>query len=112
MATCTPQDSKIRVKRGETFLLECQVKGADGVAINLTGWAIASEIRTSRDTLVATLTAVIHTPASGLYRLTHADTTEWPPGQALMDIAYTDAGGRAITTETLTISVDREVTQR
>ena len=112
MAACPQSDPKLRIKRGETFLLECQVKGADGVALNLTGWAIVSQIRDNRDRLIATLTVDIHTPATGQYRVRYDDTDEWPPGEAHMDIAYTDASGRAMSTETLTVSVERDVTRR
>ena len=102
----------IRIKRGETFLLECTVQESDGSPMDLTGWSIASQIRDGHDTLIATLTVDLYTPVAGQYRLTGATTADWPQGLAHMDIAYTDAGGRALTTETLTVSIEREVTRR
>ena len=102
----------IRIKRGETLLLECTVANPDGSPLDLTGWSIASQIRDGHDTLIATLTVDLYTPVAGQYRLTGATTGAWPQGLAHMDIAYTDAGGRALSTETLTIGIEREVTRR
>jgi len=104
--------NQIAIKRGETLLLECTVANPDGSPLDLTGWTIASQIRDGHDALIATLTVDLHAPAAGQYRLRCNPTAAWPIGRAYMDIAYNDVGGRAITTETLTISVDREVTQR
>lgn len=101
------------IKPGDTLLLECTVTEDDGTTpLNLTGWTIASQVRTKRGLLLADLTVDLHTPASGQFSLRTDATATWPTGMAEMDISYSDSGGRAITTETLTISVDREVTQR
>jgi hypothetical protein len=102
----------MRIKRGETFFLECAVANDDGSPVNITGWAIASEVRDGRGGLIATLTVDIHTPEAGLYSLLGVDTAAWPVGVAYTDIAYTDAGGRALSTETQSVGIEREVTQR
>lgn len=102
----------MRIKRGADLLLDCTVTGADGLPMDLTGWTIASEVRDMDDVLLGALTVELHTPAAGQYRLRYEATDAWPTGPARMDIAYTDAGGRALTSETLKLSIEREVTQR
>jgi len=106
------QDPQIRIKRGETFLLECSVSNPDGSPVDLTGWTIVSQIRDGHGVLISALSVDIHTPAAGQYRLRGNDTDAWPPGRAHMDVAYTDVGGRALTTETVAVEIEHEVTRR
>ena len=99
------------IKPGDTLFLECTVTEDDGTTpLNLTGWTIASQVRTKRSVLLADLTVDLHTPASGQFSLRTDATTTWPTGMAEMDISYTDAGGRVMSTETLTIRVEHDVT--
>jgi len=98
------------IKPGDTFLLECSVTEDNATPLDLTGWTIASQVRTKRGVLLADLTVDIHTPATGEYSLRTDATSDWPTGVAEMDIAYTDSGGRIMSTETLTLSVEHDVT--
>ena len=99
------------IKPGDTLLLQCTVTEDDGTTpLNLTGWTIASQVRTKRGVLLATLTVDLHTPASGEFSLRTDATTTWPTGMAEMDISYTDSGGRVMSTETLILHVEHDVT--
>ena len=63
---------KIRVKRGDTFILACTT------SLPITGWTIRSQVR-SGDTPVAELdVAITQTTPTGAYTLRHNDTTQWP----------------------------------
>jgi hypothetical protein len=112
MTTPNLRTANIRIKRGETFLLECQVLESDGTALDIADWGIASQVRDGYDVLIADLEVDIYAPEAGKYRLLCDDTKDWPPGLNRMDIAYTDVGDRMLSTETLAVTVVHEVTQR
>ena len=99
------------IKPGDTLFLECTVTEDDGTTpLNLTGWTIASQVRTKRGLLLADLTVDLHTPIAGQYSLRTDATTTWPTGMAEMDISYSDSGGRVMSTETLIVHVEHDVT--
>ena len=102
----------IHLKRGDTFSLAAVVQG-DGVAADITGWTIASQIRTASGTLIDTLTVAVTSAVAGTYTLDEsaAGVTEaWPVGKLEMDIQYT-VGGVIVSTETAQIRVERDVTR-
>ena len=99
------------IKPGDTLLLQCTVTEDNGTTpLNLTGWTIASQVRTKRGSLLSELTVDLHTPLAGQYSLRSDATATWPTGMAEMDISYTDSGGRVMSTETLLVSIEHDVT--
>lgn len=97
-------------KRGDTFKLMCAV-AINEVAQDITGWAIASQVRKG-SILVETLTIEPISAAAGTFMLTSEQRTDsWPTGDLQLDVEYTLSSGQVISTETLTISCIKDVTQ-
>lgn len=104
----------LQQKRGDTFRLDCTVK-IDGNPVDITDWAIASELRSGADALLQTLTITKTNAAAGQYRIA-ADmdaTALWPPGMARMDIEYTypSDGDFRVSSETLDVKILKDVTR-
>lgn len=97
-------------KRGDTFAPACAVK-TGSTAQDITGWTIASQVRTQADQVVTALTVGARNDGAGTFALTAADgTTSWPVGPLLWDIQYTNAGV-IVSTETITINCIRDITR-
>ena len=103
--------TQVRIKQGETLLLECAYTTDAGVAINVTGWTIRSQVRDTHNNLLGDLVVDLHTPVTGQFSITYANTALWPAGPARMDIAYEDGTGRVIYTDTVSISIERGITE-
>jgi hypothetical protein len=106
----------IRHKRGDTVLLGCTLTEDDGTTpVDVSGWAIASQIRGLDGTLLVELEATITDGAAGEYALEcaveDADTSEWALGLYEIDIEYTDLSGRIVSTETAAFQVIGDVTR-
>lgn len=101
---------KINFKRGDTFKFACQLL-ADDTAINITGFAIRSQIRNG-DTLVDDLDATITDFVNGTYEIKKdaVDTALWPVGNFTMDIEFTDAAEAVFSTETIKIHLIKDTT--
>ena len=104
----------IQHKRGDTFdrvLLIPEATFADGYFLL---WDVASEIRTARGKLIATLTPSWADPAADtrFLRLFAEPTTDWPLGDLELDVQFTrQSDGFDQSTETITVQVVRDVTQ-
>lgn len=99
---------KLPFKRGDTFSL------LGTVDANVTGWTIASQIRTSAGTLVATLTPAVTSASADLSVYTlkaPGPTTAWPIEDLRCDIQYTTGAGIIDSTETFVIQMAEDVTQ-
>lgn len=99
---------KLPFKRGDSFSLLGTVDG------DVTGWTIASQIRTSAGALVATLTAAVTSASADLsvYTLTApGPTTAWPIEDLRCDIQYTTGAGIIDSTETFVIQMVEDITQ-
>ena len=99
-------------KRGDTFSLSSSVENS-GVAVDITGWTISSQVRKADDTLVEDLTVTIDDALGGLFTLsaTALATESWPVENLYCDIEFTEAGGDVNSTETFIISVQRDITR-
>jgi hypothetical protein len=98
-------------KRGDTF--RWALSHFDGAAVQpLTGWTIASQVRTAADTVVATLTVSNRDDAAGLFVLSATETATWPVGKLLCDIQYTDASGVIRSTQTIEIACVLDITRQ
>lgn len=102
-------------KRGNTF--EVQATYADdatGESIDLTGYTIASQVRSPGGDLVSTMAVTIPDqtiPANrGKFSMRVSDTTAWPIGELLWDVQYS-FDETVISTETITIQVAQDITQ-
>lgn len=102
---------RTEIKRGDTFVRTCTARdSATGPFIDLTDWAIASQIRDENDVLVAELDVVPVDLSSGAYQLKGEITQDWPAKMLYWDIQYTDPGGRVSSTQTVEVLVRPDVT--
>lgn len=100
---------KVMHKRGDSFLRTGTVL-INGKPTDITGWAIASQVRFGTK-LVETLQVTVTDAEKGEYRLASPGTTErWPLGALAFDIKYTTDTGQVIRTDTVAIDCNREVT--
>jgi hypothetical protein len=101
----------IPFKQGDTFLVEGQCRDA-GVAKDLTGWQIHSEVW-SQGRLVQVLTVTWVNQAAGTYRLscTPEATRGWPVGTLETDVQYTSPTGQVTSTDTFSINCKAGLTR-
>lgn len=97
-------------KRGDTMLLTVTYK-VDGTPADISNINIASQVRTQSGTLVAAM-VVTKLESTGQFTMapTGADTSEWPLGNLLCDIEFTQSGNIR-STETFGIVVVEEITK-
>lgn len=102
----------IRLKRGDTLLLDGLAQNDDGSVFDLTGSTVTSQVRTSQDTLVATLTATITDAAQGEFTLgaTAVATAAWPVGKLLCDVRWVN-GDDVLHSETFELIVVEAMTR-
>ena len=98
----------IPLKRGDTFDLSSVSLTADGVAVNMTGWSVLSQVRTSAGELVQTLDFAWVDQTEGVFSLASNVTATWPVGLLNSDIQYTLPGGTVRSTVTFHIDCLRD----
>lgn len=104
--------TKIRFKRGDTFIFYATLKNTSGAAIDLTGWAIKSQVRNANDSLMDEAVITVTSAVSGQYSIKISDTSAWVPNEIYsMDIQYTDPADSIISTETLYIAIIKDQTR-
>ena len=98
-------------KRGDTFNLNGILQDKIGTPIDLTGYSISSQVRDG-GWLVSTLDCSITGAASGKYNITksHTDTQNWPDKDLKMDIQFTTASSKKISTETILLKDEKDQT--
>jgi hypothetical protein len=103
--TAATNMTQIPHKRGTSFVLNCETD------VPITGWTIASQVRTPQGALLATLAVTItdRTPVGKFTLSCLTSTADWPVGTAEIDILYTNAGGVTFATNTKEIAVRRLV---
>jgi hypothetical protein len=100
----------LKLKQGETFLLNGQYLEDDGTPKPLTGVTLKSQIRNG-ETLVATLDITVLDELAGTYTLFAPQGTQaWPIATLSWDIKNS-VGGIDRLTETFSIIVEPAVTQ-
>lgn len=98
------------IKRGDTFQPDIAVT-LSGSVQSLVGWSIASQIRTKQGKLVTAFTVANRNDSLGSFRLVPVTPeSSWPLDELLWDIQYTDASGRVISTDTVTLQVTKDIT--
>ena len=97
-------------KRGDTMLLTVTYK-VNGIASDISTIDIASQIRNQSGLLIASM-VVTKLPEAGQFTLapTNSDTSNWPLGNLLCDIEFTQSGNIR-STETFGIVVVEEITK-
>lgn len=90
-------------KRGDSFVFQGKVD-QNGQPVDLTGWAIRSQVRLG-DELVDELEIEIIDAAAGVFRAKSLDTSAWPLATLKFDVHYLTAEGYTHTTPTGTIAV-------
>lgn len=98
-------------KTGDSFSLACTYKES-GAASSIAGMAIAAQLRTARNVLVAEMDVTVVDEPGGKFILTPADpdTSAWPTGSHKMDIEIT-ASGVIRSSETFIVPVVGDVTK-
>lgn len=99
---------QVPFKRGDTFLIEAEVK-IDGVVRDITGWVVKVQVRKGA-TLIAELDIEYTDRVNGLYRLRKDVTTDWGLGELSCDIQYTTDALQIISTETFIIACEADIT--
>lgn len=106
--------SQIYHKRGDTFSLTCVWRDSLGTPINISGYTIASQVRT--DTFVDTLVITVTDAVNGAFTVTKAApfTALWPltsyQSSLLCDIEFS-IGGVVVSSETFEIVVSQDITR-
>jgi hypothetical protein len=101
-------------KTGDTYLLACTYK-VGGVATDLTGYTITSQIRTAADVLLSSASVTIDADQvtnTGKFTVSipAASTADWEVGDHIMDIQF-ELGSTVKSTETFRQPVVRDVTR-
>lgn len=100
-------------KRGDSFLLGCIKKDADGVPEDLTNITIRSHVRDINDELAAEaiVTKADQTsfPGEFVVAVAPATTGEWEPGPRFMDIEFS-VGEEVASSQTLRFKVVKDMT--
>ena len=101
--------------RGDTFYfagpVSAKVNGV--VTTDLTGWTARSQIRTDKGVLVDELDLVwlAQAPIASISIEGSGPTVEWPLGDAVIDIEFTDPSGRIVSTSKQAIKITLDVTR-
>lgn len=91
-------------KRGDTWSCVAEIPPT----INLTGATAKCQIRTQSGELIDDIDAEVKD--GKVLVLRRQDTNRWPLGVAMFDIQFTLPGGDVISTNTVNLSIERDVT--
>ena len=105
--------ANISIKRGDTFSRACTYK-RDGVPFDLTGAVIVAIIRDAAGGVVDSLDVPIPSQTGinvGGYflRKNYTATAAWPVGAHRFNIRYTFPDGTRVTSETINLTVEKEL---
>lgn len=104
----------LRHKRGDTLSLGL-TWAEDGETIDLTGYAIVAELRTSNDELICSLTIAPADQTTARGQFTATATAEvtalWPIARLDCDVQFVAPDGSVASSETFGIQVVRDVTR-
>ncbi|WP_293373639.1 hypothetical protein [Nevskia sp.] len=99
-------------KRGTTWDFSGPLLDAVGEPWDLTGWAVASKLRTPDGELIQAFICSVLDAPNGVIRVlaAAADTADWPIGRALTDVQLTSLDGAVVATPTVAVEVVINVT--
>lgn len=100
--------------RGDTFLfagpVSAKVNGVE--TTDLTDWTARSQIRTSDGTLISELVVTWLTRSPAALQVESPDpTTDWPIGDAKIDVEFTTPTGKIVSTAPQTFKIGTDVTR-
>ncbi len=99
--------------RGDTFFFAgpviVEVNGTE--ESDFTGWQASSQIRTTSNTLIATLSVSWVSRVPGVISVTFdGSTAAWPVGPARMDLQFVTATGKIVSTKAAPLMILEDVT--
>ena len=103
-------------KKGDTLIIDCVKKDANGVVEDITGWDIVCKGKTEDagalvfNTSTGSGSITLTDPANGVFTIKVDDTSAFPVGSVLSDVQYT-ISGNSFSTQTFIISVIKGVSQ-
>lgn len=107
--------AEIYHKKGDTLSYSCAWKDSSGVAMNLTGYTVASQVRAVG--FVDNLTVTVTSAVNGLFTLsaTASQTALWPitsgaDSRVFCDVQFT-TGSTVVSSDTFQIIVVQDITQ-
>jgi hypothetical protein len=106
--------SNLYVDAGATYSNIITVTAANGQALNLTGYTVASQIRKSYQSSTAyAFTATVYDAATGKIRLqlTDVQSQAIPAGRWLYDVEITSSGGTKTRVVEGIVTVNPQITQ-
>lgn len=112
---CDTGKTITEIKRGSTFEQTITSLDENGVAVNLSGWTIESDLKQSPDDTGVLLSFSVDDAylSSGTFEIsaTPAQTLSLPADYSLQyDIKYTDPSGSVYYTETMYLKTSRHIT--
>lgn len=102
-------------KKGDTLSYSCSWKDSSGVAIDLTGYTVNSQVRAT--SFVGTLTATITDAVNGLFTLsaTATETATWPVTDGPFSLLFCDVqftvGSIVVSSDTFQVIIAQDITQ-
>ena len=113
--SCDSDKTITEIKRGSTFEQTITSLDENGVAVNLSGWSVESDLKASPDASRVLLSFAIHSGslASGFFDIsaTPAQTLTLPADYSLQyDVKYTSPSGQIYYTETMYLKTSRHIT--
>jgi len=100
-------------KRGDTFRFYNDITDENGIAIIGAASKLKSQLRDSFETLIADLVITEDAVTAGRYYFSLPDTVDtnsWPISVFFLDVQYTSDDGTVMTSETVSVSVVKDVT--
>lgn len=111
---CDTDKTITEIKRGSTFEQTITSLDENGVAVNLSGWSVESDLKKSpEDDILLSFAVDSGNLVSGVFDIsaTAAQTLTLPADYSLQyDVKYTDPGGAVYYTETMYLKTSRHIT--
>jgi hypothetical protein len=99
-------------KRGDTFELTLTLEN-QGIAVDITLYTIACQIRDQDDLLIQDLTVTKIDPTNGVFTITATDTetSTWPLLKLDADVEFIEPDATVSSSETFNIQVNKDITR-
>lgn len=113
--SCDSDKTITEIKRGSTFEQTITSLDENGVAVNLSGWSVESDLKQSPDDTGILISFAVDSGnlVSGVFDIsaTPAQTLTLPADYSLQyDVKYTNPSGQIYYTETMYLKTSRHIT--
>lgn len=113
--SCDSDKTITEIKRGSTFEQTITSLDENGVAVNLSGWSVESDLKQSPDDTGILISFAVDSGnlVSGIFDIsaTPAQTLTLPADYSLQyDVKYTNPSGQIYYTETMYLKTSRHIT--